>query len=64
MVAMVEPGDATLRMSEYAANLPGLRYSGVMGWEAHATTILDPTEKRAVITRDIGRLVASAERAK
>jgi D-serine deaminase-like pyridoxal phosphate-dependent protein len=60
--AGVEAGEATLRLSEYASSLPGLRYSGVMGWEAHATTILDPAEKRAVITRDIGRMVASAER--
>jgi D-serine deaminase-like pyridoxal phosphate-dependent protein len=59
--AGVEPGEPVLRLSDYAASLPGLRYSGVMGWEAHATTILDPAEKRAVITRDIGRLVASAE---
>lgn len=60
--AGVEPGDAALRLSEYAASLPGLRYSGLMAWEAHATTILDEAEKRRVIERDIGRLVASAER--
>jgi D-serine deaminase-like pyridoxal phosphate-dependent protein len=60
--AGVEPGEAVLYLSDYAASLPGLRYSGVMGWEAHATTILDQAKKREVITRDIGRLVASAER--
>jgi D-serine deaminase-like pyridoxal phosphate-dependent protein len=59
--AGVEPGDAAVRLSEYAASLRGLRYSGLMGWEAHATTILDPVEKRAVITRDIGRLTETAE---
>jgi D-serine deaminase-like pyridoxal phosphate-dependent protein len=59
--AGVEPGEPVLRLSEYAASLPGLRYSGVMAWEAHATTILDEVKKREVITRDIGRLVASAE---
>lgn len=59
--AGVEPGDAALRMSSAAAELPGLRYRGLMAWEAHATTILDQTEKRRVIERDIGRLVASAE---
>ncbi|MBX6771582.1 MAG: DSD1 family PLP-dependent enzyme, partial [Chloroflexi bacterium] len=42
--------------------LPGLRYSGLMAWEAHATTILDPEKKREVIFRDVGRLVESAER--
>src|ERR1700716_3840858 len=31
--AGVEPGDAVVSMSDYAASLPGLRYSGVMGWE-------------------------------
>lgn len=60
--AGVEPGDAVVSMSDYAASLPGLRYSGVMGWEAHATTILDEVEKRKVITRDVGRMVESAER--
>lgn len=59
--AGVEPGDAALRLSDCAASLPGLRYSGLMAWEAHATTILDPEQKRAVIYRDIGRLVESAE---
>src|SRR4029077_9740425 len=44
------------------AGLPGLNYSGVMGWEAHAATTLDPAKKREVITRDIGRLVGSAEK--
>ncbi len=60
--AGVEPGEATLRLSEYAASLPGLRYCGLMAWEAHAATILDPEEKRAVIARDIGRLTESAAR--
>ena len=60
--AGVEPGEAVVQLSDYAAGLPGLKYSGVMGWEAHATTILDPEKKREVITRDIGRLVASAEK--
>ena len=59
--AGVEPGEAALRLSEFASSLPGLRYSGLMAWEAHATTILDPAQKREVIYRDIGRLVASAE---
>ena len=59
--AGVEPGDPVVSLSEYAASLPGIRYSGVMAWEAHATTILDPEQKRVVITRDIGRLTASAD---
>lgn len=59
--AGVQPGEDSLRLSEYAASLPGLRYRGFMAWEAHATTILDQAEKRRVIERDIGRLVASAE---
>jgi D-serine deaminase-like pyridoxal phosphate-dependent protein len=60
--AGVVPGEAALHLSEYAASLPGLRYSGVMAWEAHATTILDQAEKRRVIERDVGgKLVASAE---
>src|SRR5438105_1299908 len=59
--AGVEPGEAAVRLSEYAASLPGLSYSGLMAWEAHATTILDPVEKRTVITRDIGKLTQSAD---
>jgi len=59
--AGVEPGEPALRLSEFAAGLPGLRYSGLMAWEAHATTILDQDEKRRVIARDIGRLTASAQ---
>ncbi|MBX6773282.1 MAG: alanine racemase, partial [Chloroflexi bacterium] len=51
--AGVEPGEPALRLSEYAAALPGLRYSGLMAWEAHATTILDPEKKREVIFRDV-----------
>jgi D-serine deaminase-like pyridoxal phosphate-dependent protein len=58
--AGVEPGEAAVRLSEYAASLPGLRYSGLMAWEAHATAILDQAEKRRVIERDVGRLVESA----
>lgn len=57
----VEPGEAAVRMSEFAASLPGLRYTGLMAWEAHATTVLDPVQKREIIYRDIGRLVGSAE---
>src|SRR5262249_45236262 len=60
--AGVEPGEPAVRLSEYAASLPGLRYSGLMAWEAHATAILDQTEKRRVIERDVGRLVESAQR--
>ncbi|HVB97619.1 MAG TPA: DSD1 family PLP-dependent enzyme [Chloroflexota bacterium] len=60
--AGVEPGEAVVHLSEYAAGLPGLRYSGVMAWEGHATSIKDLDEKRKVIVRDVGRLVESAER--
>lgn len=59
--AGAEPGEPVLRLSEYAASLSGLRYSGVMGWEGHATTIPNIDEKRAVIHRDVGKLVQSAE---
>lgn len=59
--AGVEPGAPALQLSEYVASLPGLRYRGLMAWEAHATTILDPAAKREVIYRDVGRLVESAE---
>lgn len=59
--AGVELGEPVVRLSAYAASLPGLRYRGVMAWEAHATTVLDPVRKREIVFRDIGRLVDSAE---
>ena len=59
--AGVEPGEAVVRISEFAAGLPGLRYHGVMGWEGHAAGIKDLDEKRKVIARDVGRMVESAE---
>src|SRR5216684_4193225 len=39
--AGVEPGEPALRLSCYAAEKPGLRYAGVMGWEGHTVKIAD-----------------------
>lgn len=60
--AGVAPGQPALELSCRLADLPGLQYAGVMGWEAHATAIADPVAKRAVVEEAVGSLVATAQR--
>ena len=47
--AGTELGDPTVAFYKQIVDLPGLKPSGVMGWEAHATTVLDPAKKREVV---------------
>jgi len=61
--AGTEPGAPTVELAKRIADLPGLKLSGVMGWEAHTIRIEDPAEKRKAIEEAVGsRLVGSAER--
>ncbi|HZQ99497.1 MAG TPA: DSD1 family PLP-dependent enzyme [Chloroflexota bacterium] len=60
-VALREPA---VEFSKRLADLPGLQYAGVMAWEAHATTILEPAKKRAVIEESVGGLVETAKMAR
>ncbi|HYM70613.1 MAG TPA: DSD1 family PLP-dependent enzyme [bacterium] len=60
--AGVEPGDAVVRLARTVHGCEGLRFAGVMGWEAHAIRITDPAEKRRAIEQAVGLLVDSAER--
>jgi D-serine deaminase-like pyridoxal phosphate-dependent protein len=59
--AGVAPGDAVVALARRIAGLPGLRFAGVMGWEAHAVAIADPAEKQRAVAAAIGELVASAQ---
>src|SRR5919198_1707606 len=54
-------GEPTLALYKQIVDLPGLKPSGVMGWEAHATTVLDPAKKREVVEKAVGGLVETAK---
>lgn len=58
--AGVEPGSAVVALASAIARYPALQFSGLMGWESHATTIPDPARKRATVAQAIGFLTASA----
>ncbi len=57
----VRPGQAVVDLARKLADSRNLRFRGVMGWEGHATTIADPTEKEAAIRAAVGQLVDSAQ---
>jgi D-serine deaminase-like pyridoxal phosphate-dependent protein len=57
----VEPGSATVTLSDKVANLPHLRYVGVMGWEGHLASKPPSDEKRRACEDAVGRLIESAE---
>src|SRR6476646_7109931 len=59
--AGVELRGPAVEFSKRLSDMPGLKYSGVMAWEAHATTILEPEKKRAVIEESVGGLVETAK---
>ena len=58
--AGVPPGAPVAAFAREIASHPGLRFVGVVGWEAHATTIADPAEKERTIRDAISLLTASA----
>ena len=59
--AGAEPGAPVLALADEIARHPGLRFAGVMGWEAHATAIVDPADKEKAVATAIGLLTQSAE---
>ena len=59
--AGTELGAATVEFSKKIAALTGLKYSGVMGWEAHAASMTDPAKKRAAVEKGVGGLVETAK---
>jgi len=58
--AGVEPGAPVVAFAREIANRPGLRFAGVVGWEAHATTIGDAAEKERTVRAAVSLLTASA----
>ena len=58
--AGVEPGAPVAALARKIASRPGLRFVGVVGWEAHATTIADAAEKERTIRDAVSLLTASA----
>lgn len=59
--AGVLPGAPVVALARAVAAQPGLRFVGVMGWEAHAVTIADPAEKARVAADAIALLTSSAD---
>ena len=57
----VEPVEPVAALAKRVADAPHLRFAGVMGWEGHATTVVDPKEKRAAVNEAVGKLLASAD---
>ncbi len=58
--AGVLPGEPVTALAASIAAEAGLRFSGVMGWESHAVSIADPTEKARVVVEAIDLLTSSA----
>jgi D-serine deaminase-like pyridoxal phosphate-dependent protein len=59
--AGVQPGAAVVALARAIAARPGLCFAGVMGWESHAVTIAEPSEKARVVAAAIALLTSSAE---
>jgi len=59
--AGVEPGEASIELSRYGEQKPGLHYAGLMGWEGHTVKIADPAEKRMAVRKAVGLLTATAD---
>ena len=57
----VQPGESALTLAKQVAELPGLRFSGVMGWEGHTVGIEDPDEKKRCVHLAVESLVATAQ---
>jgi D-serine deaminase-like pyridoxal phosphate-dependent protein len=59
--AGVRPGAAAAALARRIAELPGLRFTGVMGWESHTTAIQDQGEKERAVAAAVRLLTQSAE---
>ena len=62
--AGVEPGAPVAEVAREIASRPGLRFVGVVGWESHATTIADASEKERTVREAVALLTASARACK
>jgi D-serine deaminase-like pyridoxal phosphate-dependent protein len=57
----VQPGENALTLAKQIDELPGLRFSGVMGWEGHTVGIEDPDEKKRCIYLAVESLLDTAQ---
>ena len=55
------PGGPTVELAKRVADMPGIRLSGVMGWEGHTIGQLDPQKKREMVYEAVGQLVETAQ---
>jgi D-serine deaminase-like pyridoxal phosphate-dependent protein len=59
--AGVLPGAPVVTLARAVAAGKGLRFVGLMGWESHAVTIAEPSEKARVVAAAIALLTSSAD---
>jgi len=57
----VQPGESALNLAIQLTELPGLQFSGVMGWEGHTVGIEDPEVKNRCVHQAVEALVATAQ---
>lgn len=55
------PGEPSVQLATALAQLPGIQFAGVMGYEGHLLRVADPAEKEERIRTDIGTLVKTKE---
>ena len=57
----VAAGAAAVALAQIAANTPGIRLRGVMGWEGHVAGMPAGEQKRAATEAAVGQLIHSAD---
>jgi D-serine deaminase-like pyridoxal phosphate-dependent protein len=60
--AGVAPGKPAVELAKQVAELPGIEFAGIMGYEGHLLTVEDQGEKAARICAALSQLVETAER--
>jgi len=55
------PGDETVALSQQLAELDGIRYVGLMGYEGHGMAVTDPEARKTTIETAVRLLVETAE---
>jgi len=56
----LQPGPHAVDFARQVADLPGLKFSGLMGWEGHLVRMENLEEKRTAIEKSVGLLVETA----
>ena len=52
----VQPGKAALHLAQKVARSPGLKLSGLMGYEGHLVQLRDPEERKTRVLKDLAPL--------